>query len=226
MVPFGEEHAAGYDAQFAKMSAVRDGLQLCARLALSSLPETASLLCVGAGTGTEVLTLAAANPGWRFCLVEPAPAMLKIARQRLEAEGLTGRCTFHEGYLETLAGDEIFDGATALLVSHFLTDAAGRRDFFSAIAGRLASGGILVNADLSADRDGPGFAALMDIWLAAMQLCDMPADKAAAYREAFGRDFAAHPPHEVEAMIQYAGFGQPQQIFQGMLIRAWTARKP
>lgn len=225
MEPFGKEHAAIYDNQFQNIAPVRDGLQLTVRLALSGLPENASLLCVGAGTGTEVLTLADAYPRWRFCLVEPATAMLDIARKRLNEAGLSDRCTFHEGYLDTLETGQTFDGATALLVSHFLTDAAERTRFFSGIADRLAPGGLLVSADLAADRGAPGFEALMDVWLSALSLCDMPADRAADYKKTFGHAFAAHAPAEVENMMQEAGFAPTTQIFQAMLIRAWTSRK-
>ncbi|WP_300391702.1 class I SAM-dependent methyltransferase [Henriciella sp.] len=226
MEPFGKEHAAIYDTQFEGMSAARDGLQLIARLGLSQLPENARILCAGAGTGTEVLTLGAANPGWHFMLADPAPAMLDIARRRLDKAGLLERCSFHAGYLDTLSEKVVFDGATALLVSHFLTDLEARTAFFREIVKRLAPGGTLISADLAADRHASDFTALMQLWQAGLRLSDIPEENVSAHVDNFGRDFAAHTPDEVESAMVKAGFNAPDQVFQMLLIRAWKTRRP
>lgn len=52
--------------------------------------------------------------------MEPAATMLAICRQRTEACGITSRCTFHEGYLDSLPASDAFDAATCLLVSQFI----------------------------------------------------------------------------------------------------------
>ena len=225
MIPFDEEHAAIYDSQFGNMAPIRDGLNLTARLALAPLPADAHILCAGAGTGAEVLTLAAAYPGWQFCLADPAPAMLAVAQQKLDVAGYLGRCTFHEGYLATLYQGPRYDGATSLLVSHFLTDAGEREAYFREISARLRPGALFVNADLATDFDDPGFGPLMDTWIRGMQASHMPTDQKSQYREKFGQDFAVHSPNEVEAMMKAAGFSEPVQIYQGMLIRSWLATR-
>lgn len=225
MVPFGEEHAAIYDRQFEKIPTMRDAVHLGARLALDGLPEKARILCVGAGTGEDAIRLGAAQPNWHFQLTDPAPAMLAIARQRLEGAGLVERCSLHEGFLDSLPESAPFDGATALLVSHFLTDLDARTQFFRDIADRLVPGGTLVCADLTADRSAPGFRTLMGLWLAGLRLCDMPAENLASYEDAFGRDFAAHTPAQLEQAIMDAGFTAPVLAFQALLIRVYVARK-
>jgi tRNA (cmo5U34)-methyltransferase len=225
MTPFDEQHAAIYDTQFGSMAPIRDGLNLTATLALAQLPEDALILCAGAGTGAEALALAAAYPGWRFCLADPSAAMLAVARTKLDAAGILGRCIFHEGYLETLEQGEHYDGATSLLVSHFLTDSSEREAYFREIATRLKPGALFVNADLAADRSDPGFDRLMDIWIRGINASQMRPDQKSQYRERFGHAFAAHSPQEVVAMMKLAGFNDPVQIYQGMLIRSWvTAR--
>lgn len=225
MTPFDEEHAAIYDSQFGNMAPMRDGLNLTATLALAPLPADAHILCAGAGTGAEVLTLAAAHPGWRFCLADPATAMLAVARQKLDAAGYLGRCTFHDGYLETLEQGARYDGATSLLVSHFLTDTGEREAYFREIATRLKPGALFVNADLASDLDDAGFESLMNIWIRGMQASEMAAGQKTQYRENFGNAFAAHTPQAVEAMMKAAGFGDPVQIYQGMLIRSWVTTR-
>jgi hypothetical protein len=66
-------------------------------------------------------------------------------------QGLSTRCEFHERTIDTLPADGLYNAVTALLVSHYLGDRAARKAFFRALSGKLRSGGILINADLSAE---------------------------------------------------------------------------
>ena len=79
---FNKENASSYDNQRAKLAPIKDALHLCIRMKLSKLPVDARILCVGVGTGTELIYLAQEFPQWHFTAVEPAPEMLKICRQR------------------------------------------------------------------------------------------------------------------------------------------------
>ncbi len=38
--------------------------------------------------------------------------MLDICRHRVEEGGITSRCYFHEGYLDSLPTEDLYDGAT------------------------------------------------------------------------------------------------------------------
>lgn len=219
---FDESKAASYDERFAKLAAMRDALHLVTQLALDDLPADARILCVGAGTGAELLHLAAAFPGWRFTAVEPSGPMLARCRLRAETHGIASRCHFHEGYVESLHGEGAFDGATALLVSQFLVDRDARRAFFRAIADRLRPDAPLVVADLacSAPTD-----ALRALWERAWLHADVPAAAVARMSEAFGRQVAVLAPEEVAAIIAAGGFDTPFQCFQSILIHGWVARR-
>ena len=126
MQAFNKEQAATYDERFAKLAPQRDALHLLIRILLGDLPERARVLCVGAGTGAELLALARAFPGFAFTAVEPAQAMLEVCEKRAHEEGVADRCVFHHGYLATLPAGEPFDVATSLLVSQFLKVRAER----------------------------------------------------------------------------------------------------
>ncbi|MBX3650659.1 MAG: class I SAM-dependent methyltransferase [Burkholderiales bacterium] len=136
-----DQQAAGYDRQWAKMAPIREALYYLLESVFAALPADARLLCVGVGTGTELAHLAAKFPGWRFTAVEPSGAMLDVCRQRAEAGGFATRCTFHEGYLESLPADGLHDAATCFLVSQFFLDPEVRTEFFRAIAARLMPDG-------------------------------------------------------------------------------------
>jgi len=72
---FSKDLATNYDEKFAKLAPMKDALHLSIRVLLSELPEDANILCVGAGTGAELLYLSNAFPLWRFTVIEPAVAI-------------------------------------------------------------------------------------------------------------------------------------------------------
>lgn len=223
--PFDAAHAEVYDRQFERIHAIKDALHLLLGVQLRRLPSDARILIAGAGTGAEARHLAALHPGWRFTLVDPSEAMLAVARRHAKAEGFADRCTFYAGFVSSLP-IEVHDGATSLLVSQFLTEAAARQAFFADIAARLRPGGILFDADLAADREAPGFDAALDLWLDLLAYARGTTPEAdARYRAAFGREFAVHSPAEVEAMIESAGFTAPVACYQAGLIRGWVATR-
>ncbi|ACL65271.1 Methyltransferase type 11 [Anaeromyxobacter dehalogenans 2CP-1] len=221
--PFDEAHAATYDQHFAALAPMRDALQLVTGLALGELPAGARILCAGAGTGAELLYLAAAFPGWRFTAVDPSGPMLRRCRAKAEAAGVADRCRFHEGTVEELPGEAgDHDGATALLVSQFLVDRAAREAFFRAIAGRLRPGAPLVVADLAA----PSLSGeLIALWKRAWLHAGVPPEQVARMAETLAEQVAVLPPDEVAAIVAAGGFDEPLRCFQSILIHGWLARR-
>ena len=222
---FGKDRAASYDDQWVKLAAMKEALHLFTRVVFAGLPEEAQILCVGAGTGAELLDLARHRPRWHFTAVEPAGAMLEVCRAKAEEAGIAPRCRFHEGYLDSLPPSDPFDAATCFLVSHFLTDKAERQGLFAEIAARLRPEGLLVSADISADMDSPAFARLLPLWLGMMRYAGFPEDQVETMRSALGQGVAVLPANEVAALIEAGGFADPVLIFQSLLVHAWSARR-
>jgi len=220
---FNKDRAATYDKQRASLTPIKDALFLLARVALSDLPEEAHILCVGVGTGAELDELATANSKWRYTLVDPAPAMLEACRKRVDKLGITDRCVFHDGYLDTLPEGEPFDAATAILVSHFIKNTDERRDFFAGIAARLRPGGWLVNADLSADKKAPSYKGLFDVWQKAMQSSGMPVEE--VERICSFKGVSILSARELEHLIEDSGFKGPSLFYQGGMIHAWRSQR-
>ena len=222
---FDQKCASGYDQQWVKMAPLREALHLLMASVFGELRPDARVLCVGAGTGAELLDLADRFPAWRFVAVEPSGPMLEVCRQKAEAAGVAGRCEFHEGDLETLPPGEACDAATSLLVSHFLMNRDDRTGFFRDIAARLRPGGILVNADLASDRSPRGYEELLDVWFGMMRAGGLTAEAIEKMRGMYGRDVALLPPDEVAGIIAAGGFESPVQFLQTGLIRGWSARR-
>lgn len=222
-VVFDEDRAATYDQRAARLAPLRDTLHLLTRLQLSGLRADARILCVGVGTGLELIYLAREFPNWQFVAVEPAAAMLNVCRQKAEASGVASRCTWHEGYLDSLPASEPFDAATCFLVSHFFMQSDARRDFFSQIAARLRPGGCLVSADLASDMSSAAYQSLRQTWTAMLKYAEYPAEDIDTFLESHGRDAAVLPPHEVAAIIESGGFNAPVKFMQTLFIHAWSA---
>jgi tRNA (cmo5U34)-methyltransferase len=145
---FGADRAAHYDAQAAVSLA---GVQAAYELGVSALTaqldgqETASLLYVGLGTAAELLPYARFEvPHWRFTGVDPSEAMLAVARQRLEAEGLLARTLLHAGELHTLPPGPLFDGVQMMGVLHHVYGEDARLALLREVTRRIKPGAPLV----------------------------------------------------------------------------------
>lgn len=220
-----DQQAAGYDTQWAKTAAIRNCLYFLLESQLVSLPADARILCVGAGTGTEIAHLALKNPRWRFTAVEPSGPMLELCRQRAEAEGFAERCHFHEGYLDALPARDAHDAATCFLVSQFILDPEARAAFFRGIAYRLKPGGLLASSDLAADVNSAEYEVLLQAWMTMMAGADIPPEAIERMRKAYANDVAVLPREKVAAIIKAGGFDLPVPFFQAGLIHAWLSRR-
>jgi tRNA (cmo5U34)-methyltransferase len=220
-----DHQAASYDQQWATLAPLREALQLLLGAVFAELPADARVLCVGAGTGQEIVSLAQRFPQFRFTAVEPSATMIDVCRQRVEEEGIAARCAFHHGYVESLPAAEPFDAATCFLVSQFIVDVDARIAFFRDIAERLRPGGCLASSDLAADIDSAEYRSLLDVWLRVMTAGAVSADMVERIRTAYGRDVAVLAPERVRTIIAAAGFEAPVQFYQGGLIHGWYARR-
>ncbi len=207
------------------MAPLRDALHLFIGAVLSDLKADARVLCVGVGTGSELIYLTQRFPRWHFTAVEPSTAMLDVCRRKAEECGVSDRCVFHAGYLDSLPPSDTFDAATSLLVSQFVLDRQARVGFFRAIANRLHPRAFLINADLTADTSSAEYQSLLEVWLRIMKSADFTPEDLDRLRTAYSRDVAVLPANEVRAILTAGGFGDPVQFLQTGLIHAWYTRR-
>lgn len=224
-IVFDEKTAASYDKKTDLWAPGREALFLFMRMILAELPADARILCVGVGTGTELIALAQAFPQWQFAAVEPAPAMLEVCRRKAEESGVESRCTFHEGYLDSLPTTEPFDAATCLLVSHFFTQPEERSDFFHQIALRLRPKGILISSDLVLGMAPSAYQSLLEVWFRMLEASGWTEEEMGKVRAAYGHSVAALKTSEIESIIAAGGFDAPVLFFQTLLIHAWYSRR-
>lgn len=218
---FDRDVADAYDRRNSALAPISNNLHFLVRLVLQNLPADARVLCVGVGTGAEILSLATAYPGWSFVGVDPSVEMLTVGRRRLEQAGVMHRCELVQGYVED-APRAPFDAVVSLLVAHFIK-LKGRPAFYAAIYDRLKSGGRFVSAEISGDLDAPEFPAMLEDWKQIQTLMGATpqslANLGGMMREALG----VLPPEETQALWRAAGFAMPIPFFQAFMIRGWHA---
>ena len=220
-----DQQAPGYDKQWAKLAPIRDGLHFLLESVFADLPVDARILCVGAGTGTELAHLARKFPRWSFTAVEPSGAMLDVCRGLAEKEGFVSRCHFHEGYVDSLPADDVYDAATCFLVSQFMVEQEARSEFFCAIANRLKPGGILASSDLASEVGSHDYKSLLLVWTSMMAAAGISPEGLERMQAAWAKDVAILPPSAVASIIKSGGFETPVQFYQAALIHAWFARR-
>ena len=153
--------------------------------------------------------------------------MLDVCQRRAEERGISSRCVFHAGYLDSLPPNGFFDAATAFLVSQFILERDDRSKFFQGIAKRLCPKGILVSSDLAGDLAAADCQSLLEVWFRVMSSSGtFPSpEETERMREAYRRDVAVLPPREVRNVIVRGGFDLPVPFFQAGMIHAWYARR-
>ncbi len=220
---FDQEMADAYDLRNRPLKPISDNLHFLLRLVLADLPVDARVLCVGAGTGAEILSLAGEFPGWSFVGVDPSEEMLAVGRYRLKQAGVLDRCELVRGYVHDapLIG---FHAAVSLLVAHFVKR-EGRSAFYSAIYDRLRPGGRFVSAEISGDVQGLDFPEMLEDWKRIQALMGATPESLATLDIMMRDMLGVVTTAETEAMWKAAGFQKPVPFFQAFMIRGWHATK-
>jgi tRNA (cmo5U34)-methyltransferase len=220
---FDQQASATYDERNRKLAPIADGLHFLIRLVLNDLPERARVLCVGVGTGAEILSLAREYPQWEFVGLDPSEPMLEVCRRRLEEAGIAERCRLVPGYVQDLPPGGGYDAVASVLVAHFVPRDA-RAGFFAAMASQLRPGGTLVNAEISFDLDSAEASSMTEQWAKVQRLMGGTPESLAALPKVLREVLTVLPPAETERLLRESGIPTPIAFFQSFMIRAWYGK--
>jgi tRNA (cmo5U34)-methyltransferase len=194
-------------------------LQRMAMLLLAEhAPEAADILVLGAGGGLELKAFAEAQPRWRFVGVDPAAAMLDLARDVLGAR--VAQVQLVQGLIDD-APPGPYDGAACLLTLHFLPKAERLRTL-QELRRRMAPGAPLVAAHHSSPQNGD-----VRRWLARSIVFanreGIDFVQASASAAAMAQHLPILPAEEDEALLAEAGFSDIALFYAGFSFRGWVA---
>ncbi len=141
------EAARAYDERNSALSPIAKNMHFLIGLILKNAPVRARVLCVGVGTGAEILSLSTSFPEWTFVGVDPSVGMLDVCRERLWEAGVLNRCELIHGYVEDVPPGPAFDAVLSILVAHFVKR-EDRLHFYQQMWRRLCVNGVLVSTEI------------------------------------------------------------------------------
>lgn len=221
---FDKMPADSYDENNKKHAPTSDNLHYLNSLILKDLPNDAKILCVGVGTGADILALAEKFPQWTFTGIEPASTMIDRCQKLLKEKNLLHRCELFHGYLSDYKSSEQYDAILCLFVFHFV-NVEDRKVMISDMHKRLKPNGYLINAEISYDMESPLFPLILEKWATLQTESIATAEKVEKILESFREYLTILPPEQVEKLLTDGGLKTPIQFFQSLLIRAWYSRK-
>ena len=218
--------ATGYDERIRKTFPFYETIHPAINAILRGVLGTESeVLIVGAGTGTEILALGNTNPNWCFLGVDPAQPMLDLAKEKIQAAGLTDRVSFFKGYVDDLPTDRLYDGATTAMVLHFIPDDGGKLKLLCGVAKRLKFGAPLVLMDAHGDLSAPGTRLLLEAWKHQQNLAGVKWEDVESNMRERVKTIHFVSPSRMEQLLTEAGFHRIQRFFQNMMLGGWIAFK-
>jgi tRNA (cmo5U34)-methyltransferase len=191
-------------------------LRMSAQLLAEGAPETARILVVGAGGGIELGHFAAYRRDWRFVGVDPAAAMLALAREALGTAA--ERCELIEGTVDD-APQGPFDGASCLLTLHLIPDDGAKLSTLIAIRSRLRAGAAFVIVDNCIDLSAPRSAIHLDRYLRYGAESGAPAEDIDRLREQITSVGQMVSREREIALLTEAGFTSITLFYAGL---SWT----
>lgn len=192
----------------------------------ASLPTEAEVLVVGAGSGTDILEFAPANPQWSFCGVDPSANMLSLAKSKISEKNLSNEIQLVQGYVDDLDEEKTFDAATSILVMHFLEDDGSKLEYLKSISQRLKPGAPLVIVDGCGDRESITFQNTLNAWKQYPILHGVePEAVENAFKDVILQKVRFVPGSRMLELFDQAGLTNPFKFYSGFLYSGWTIYK-
>ena len=195
-------------------------LQMIGVLLSESVPGDGQLLVVGAGGGLETKYLASVEPDWRFVGLDPASAMLDLARA--VAGPVAGdRLTLIEGTVVD-APPGPFDAATCVLVLGLIADDGSKLTTLEEVRRRLRPGAPFIIVDQCIDLAAPDAARRLNRYGTYALRSGVAAETVRQAKAAIAASTSMVPDWRDTQLFSQAGFRATELFYAGMAWRGWV----
>ena len=221
---FDMEMAVEYDKGIRRALPTYDAMfRIVHSFLRAHVKDAANVLVVGAGGGNEIVTFGKANPTWTFAGVDPSEAMLDVAIQKAKNEGIEERVSIHTGTIEQIEFESTFDGATCLLVLHFIETIEEKLSLLKTVKENLKPGAPFVLVTMFGDQSKPEFDERMNLWKSIwLDLTNLTLEDVEGM-EASVRELSFISAKQIEDLLEQAGFERITQFFSTTLFGGWIA---
>ncbi|MBE0581643.1 class I SAM-dependent methyltransferase [Devosia sp.] len=217
---FDEQGAASYlDGPPRQVPGYAGLLRMTMLLLAERVPPDGRMLVLGAGGGLELKAFADGHAHWSFDGVDPSGPMLHLAAKTTAEHA--ARIRLHEGYID-IAPDGPFDGATCILVFHFMTPEQ-RLDALRQLRRRLKPGAPFVLAHISFPQAEPERSRWIARHVAFGAAAGLTPEQMDSARQAIGTRLTILDPAEEETLLRKAGFTDITQFYTAFSFRGWVA---
>ena len=217
---FNEHAAASYiDGPPRQVPGYAGLLRMAMLLLAERVPTVGRVLVLGAGGGLELKAFADVHPDWSFDGIDPSAPMLQLAAKTTAEHA--ARIQLHEGYIDD-APHGPFDGATCILVFHFMTREQ-RLAALRQLRRRLKPGAPLVLAHISFPQAEPERSVWIDRHVAFGAAAGLTPEQMESARQAIGTRLSILDPAEEENLLREAGFSDITQFHAAFSFRGWVA---
>ena len=192
----------------------------------AGLPKRAKILVVGAGTGMEITEFGPLSPGWSFHGVDPSANMLSLAEKKISEKKVRNKIRLVQGYVDNLEDKEKFDGATCILVMHFLKDDGAKLDLLKSINHRLKTDAPLVLVDGCGRPGSRTFKKNLEVWKQYPIIHGLKPDFIEkAFQKTVLKMVKFVPESRILELLKEASFENIFKFYTGFLYSGWTAYK-
>lgn len=169
------------------------------------------------------LLLADRHPGWTFTGVDPSGPMLQLAKRRVAEAGLGPRVKLEGITVEELPLDELYEGATSMLMLHFLQGMGAKRKFMTSLAARLKSGAPLLLAAVNADLSSPAHKVMMNAWRDYMLCAGITREEWDRFAASLGKESDPISSEQTVALLSECGFTHITRYFGAFWVEGYYA---
>jgi tRNA (cmo5U34)-methyltransferase len=189
------------------------------------IPDLASILIAGSGSGKELEVLGQANPLWRFLAVDPSPDMISLAQERVTKLGLSDRVNFYQGIVSNLPETSLYDAATLVLVLHFFPDDGSKLVILESIARRLKPGAPFILVDSYSDVRSSGFELMLSSLRNYVTKKGITQEQIEERIRKIRQELHLVSETRLISLLENAGFEKIERFFTSLLVGGWIAQK-
>jgi tRNA (cmo5U34)-methyltransferase len=152
--------------------------------------------------------------------------MLSLARKKISEKNMRNKIRLTQGYVDDLPDREDFDGATSILVMHFLNDDGAKLDLLKSISRRLKPGSPVVLVDGCGKPGSRAFKDNLKAWKQYPAIHGLEPDYIEkAFSKTIMKMVRFVPESRILELLKEAGFTKVFKYYSGFLYSGWTAYK-